>query len=30
LPVGSPPRPGNLDLSHVQKLRFGISYKFGP
>jgi len=30
VPPGSPPRPGNLDLSAVQKVRVGISYKFGP
>ena len=30
VPAGSPPRPGNLDLSAVQKVRVGISYKFGP
>lgn len=30
VPVGSPPRLGNLDLSAVQKVRVGISYKFGP
>jgi len=29
VPAGSPPRPGNLDLSAVQKVRVGISYKFG-
>jgi outer membrane immunogenic protein len=28
--AGSPPRAGNLDLSAVQKVRIGISYKFGP
>src|SRR5581483_3084226 len=30
VPAGSSARPGNLDLSAVQKIRFGISYKFGP
>jgi outer membrane immunogenic protein len=30
VPPGSPPRPGNLDLSGVQKVRVGISYKFNP
>jgi outer membrane immunogenic protein len=29
VPAGSSPRPGNLDLSAVQKVRVGISYKFG-
>ena len=30
VPVGAPPRAGTLDLSAVQKVRVGISYKFGP
>jgi opacity protein-like surface antigen len=30
VPAGAPPRAGTLDLSAVQKVRVGISYKFGP